>query len=115
MSERGSFVTSYIYCNECLTAVRSVLLGNKKYLCSRLIDSWEGTGNVLPIIAGKIGGGFPGEEVMAMEAYLTELAPKLCHSLHVAVIPDNGDLAFFNVNDGDIVMTHEMKWEKAGL
>lgn len=109
MSERGSFVTEYIYCPQCFEAAKKVLLGKDKYLCSVAIPTWEKEvpkrnkrlpphEPELPIIAGKIGGLYAGEEVHAMEEYLRELAPLLCdgHDVTVAVLPDSGDGAFLS-------------------
>jgi hypothetical protein len=89
MSERGSFVTEYIYCPKCLEAAKRVLLDRDKGLCSQLIQSWDDDPEkpYLPIIAGKLGGSYSGEELHVMECELgPELVPLLCHSLRIAVI-----------------------------
>ena len=31
MSERGSFVTEFIYCNDCLERMKAVLVGNVEH------------------------------------------------------------------------------------
>ena len=94
MSERGSFVTQYIYCEKCFEAAKTVLLGNDKYLCSLVIPSYEGSGKFLPIIAGKIGGLYAGEEIHTfLEELIPRLEPLLCkdHAVKIVVIPDNGE------------------------
>ena len=46
----------------------------------------------LPIIAGKIGGGYPCEEIDDFyNKYAPELAKTICHKLRVAVIPESKD------------------------
>jgi hypothetical protein len=67
MSERGSFCTEYIYCKECFEACKKVLLDDTKWLNSLQIHE-------LPIIAGKIGGMYSGEEFHDME---NEYIPKI--------------------------------------
>jgi len=48
MSERGSFVTEYMYCDKCLEKMKHILIQSDKYLYGRQIGD-------LPIIAGKLG------------------------------------------------------------
>lgn len=96
MSERGSFCTEYIYCEKCLEAVKKVLLRNGKWLCSVQIPSWEGKKDPLPIIAGKIGGTYAGEELHDMEDLVEQLEPGLCHTVRISVMPDDGGFGGFN-------------------
>lgn len=93
MSERGSFVTEYIYCNECLESVKSVLLAKQKYLCSEQLDYFEDS--KLPIIAGKIGGGYGGEELHTFEFELMpEIEKLICHPVRVSVLAEVGSQIF---------------------
>ena len=97
MSERGSFVTEYIYCAHCLEAAREVLLRREKFLCSTEIPSWEGAdpATYLPIIAGKVGGLYAGEELNTFEFDLCdELATRICHPLRIAVLAEQGEEIF---------------------
>ena len=90
-SERGSFVTDYLYCDDCVEAANTVLVGQGKHLCSLTIPSWQGGGKELPVIAGKIGGLYGGEEINTFELELIpKLEPLLCHNLRIAVLADNG-------------------------
>ncbi len=94
MSERGSFVTEYIYCNKCFEAAKKVLLNKNKWLCSTTIPSWEG--GELPIIAGKIGGSFLGEELSTFrDDLIPKLALGLCHDLRLVVLSDEGSSCTF--------------------
>lgn len=94
MSERGSFVTEYIYCSKCLDVLKAVLLRQGKYLCSAQIPSWELTPDAkpLPIIAGKVGGGYQSEEVRLMRDHLDGVGEKLCHPVKIVVITDGGQV-----------------------
>jgi hypothetical protein len=95
MSDRGSFVTEYIRCHKCLKAAKFVLLRREKYLCSSEIPGWDSTGEPLPIIAGKVGGVYVGEELDVFAKDLNKLLSKiLCHSLRIAVLAESGERIF---------------------
>jgi len=84
MSERGSFVTQYIYCPKCFEIVKDVLVDDDKYLDSMPIKNQ-------PIVAGRIGGLYANEESHAMEfEYGTILNERLCHRVQVAVLCEAG-------------------------
>jgi hypothetical protein len=94
MSERGSFVTEYIYCSRCFEAAKAVLLGRAKHLCATTVPGWSSE-EELPIIAGKVGGMYAGEEIDAFSTrYTKELAPRLCHPLRIAVLAETGEHIF---------------------
>ncbi len=86
MSERGSFVTEYIYCPKCFQAAKSVLLAREKSLCSVAIPHWnpEKEGPELPIIAGKIGHAWSIAHAMEHEI-APDLIDVLCHPLRIAL------------------------------
>lgn len=96
MSERGSFVTQYIYCDECLEAAKKILLHSHKYLNSTLIPHWsKSEGEYMPIIAGKIGGLYAGEELDDFENKIApDLSVTICHPMRVAVIAEQGEKIF---------------------
>ena len=94
MSERGSFVTSYIYCDRCLEVVKQTLLAKRGGLCSTQIPTWQQGGDALPIIAGKVGASYPGGELFEMEAIVGELSGKVCHDIRIAVLADEGEEIF---------------------
>ena len=114
MSERGSFVTEFIYCPDCLAVCLDVLIGNDKGLQSVQIPSWI-EGQMLPIIAGKIGGLGSGDELFTMQYEIGPiLEHRICHSLRVAVLADNGVFQPFTFNPGSIrTPLHFCEWIKA--
>ena len=95
MSERGSFVTQYIYCRECLKTVEAVLLDKRKYLCSQRIEGWEMPFRQLPIIAGKVGGLHEGEELEDFEKdYIPAISKRICHPVRIAVLAEEGEAIY---------------------
>jgi len=95
MSERGSFVTEYVYCAKCFEAIKPILLDNEKFLCSRVIPSWE-EGQDFPIIAGKIGGLYLEEELHTFEFGLNEKISKvICCPVRIAVLAEQGQRIYF--------------------
>ena len=92
MSERGSFVTEFIYCHQCFESAKKILLGDDKYLDSSVIKD-------RPIIAGKIGGLYSGEELVTFEFKLIpQLEEILCHDLRIAVLSDSGGENIFRLH-----------------
>ena len=101
MSERGSFVTQYIYCPKCLEAAKSLLLGDDKYLKGVQIPSWAGSDiDNLPIIAGKVGGLYQGEEFDVFEETCHQLSELVCCELRVAVHSDSRGSKLYKVTPG---------------
>jgi len=97
MSERGSFVTEYIYCDICFEAAKKVLNSDTKYLKTTIVPHWGQPDLELPIIAGKIGGLGLGDEFIRMKV---EIIPKLerviCHKLRIALLSEQAE-EFFTV------------------
>lgn len=88
MSERGSFVTEYIYCNKCFEAAKGILLKKQS-----LRDMVAMVGS--QILAGKIGGLYSGEELDVFEyEIMPNLAKVLCHPMRVAVLAESGEQIF---------------------
>ena len=89
MSQRGSFVTEYIYCDACAQALGSLLTSeNHKFLCAPRLRSWQ-EGETLPSIAGKVGGLYDGEEVHVFELALNpQIEAVICHPLTIVVLPE---------------------------
>ncbi|MFH2044394.1 MAG: hypothetical protein ABIK92_04530 [Pseudomonadota bacterium] len=86
MSERGSFVTDYIYCDKCFIEAKKLLLHQIKELCSIVIPSWQ-PGKELPIIAGKVGGLSPSDQIIMFEVDLIpELEKVICHPIRIVLL-----------------------------
>jgi hypothetical protein len=115
MSERSSFVTEFVYCDRCFAAVKDVLLGRDKYLCSIVVPPWDGCArSELPIVAGKIGGLGAGEELLDLELkYGPALAKRICHPLRIAVLLDSGASAVLRLAPGADVMVDMIAKEGA--
>lgn len=91
MSERGSFVTDFIYCEKCLDALKKIFFEEKylnRYISPNLINN--------RIIAGKIKGSYPKNELNLTEntliPYLEEF---ICCKLRIAVLADTGQRIFY--------------------
>lgn len=82
--------TQYIYCDKCWQAAKKVLLAREKTICSTVIPGWGNTDEIT-IIAGKVGGEYPGGE---LALFSNELIPQLealiCHEVRIAVLPESG-------------------------
>jgi len=95
MSEKGSFITEFIYCEKCLSGVSRVLLENEKYLNSIQIPHWVEGYKPLPIVAGKIGGLYPGEELFTFELeFIPKIKSLICHEVRIAVLAETGERIF---------------------
>ena len=90
MSNRGSFVTEYVYCSECFEKLKKVLLDKEKYCSSIVLPSSFPNDDDLNIIAGKVGSTWPrGGEVFEIEQRLANIEPNRCCAMTVVVIPEN--------------------------
>ena len=93
MSERGSFVTEYIHCDKCFHVIERVLLSREKYLCSTIIPSW--CDQRIPIVAGKIGGSYSGQEIVDMEMkFIPAIEEGICHDVRIAVLSECDERIF---------------------
>lgn len=93
MSERGSFVTEWMYCDRCFRCVKEVLEQSEKHLTGIAIP-WPHDNNLeMPIVAGRIGGLYQGEEIDAMKELITDqLEPILCHAVRIAVLSEQDEV-----------------------
>jgi hypothetical protein len=88
MSERGSFVTEYIYCAACLKAVK------------RALRKWRGTVECRQlsgraIIAGFVSESYRGGELALFEhEIIPAIAAAACHPVRVAVLAEKGEKVF---------------------
>jgi len=93
MSERGSFITEYMYCEKCFNAVKEILLSTG-YNIHPIVIPWSSSEH-LPIIAGKIGGLYSGEELVHMEYDIVpKIEKKICHNVRIAVLAECGEKIF---------------------
>ena len=94
MSNRGSFVTEYIYCEKCFKLCQEVLCKNEKWLNGMQIKDF-------PIIAGKVGG----DEFLDFEFnYIPVIQEKMCntHSIRIAVLSDEEGSMVYEINKNSI-------------
>jgi len=91
VSERGSFVTEYIYCKQCVESVRQVFASLEQGKWFYPVQVIQGL-YPQPIFAGRIGEGWPGGETFAFETeILPDLNKSVCHEVRVVVIPEFGE------------------------
>jgi hypothetical protein len=80
MSDRGSFVTEWIYCKECRAAANKVLIKDHGHV-----------GICFGIIAGHISETYSGGEFdLVNEICTSELSPLICHPIRIAVLGEDG-------------------------
>lgn len=95
MSQRGSFVTEFIFCPKCLDAAKKILVDSHKYLYS---DQLTIHGSSLPIVGGKVGDTRSDGELREFEHELIPaLEAKICHPMRVAVLAEDGERIFYAV------------------
>lgn len=100
MSDRGSFVTDYIYCDKCMEAVENVFdrLADDLWHTSRLIGA---DGEQLPIVAGKLRGLGGGDDLFNLEYEIAgDIAKLVCHKVRIAALPDGREARIIIVTPG---------------
>jgi len=99
MSERGSFVTSYIYCPKCLAVLKDLFVQRTKILCSTLIPTWDdNSDSPLPIIAGKVGASAEGGEIYFIEDIAHDAVLRICCEVRITVLCDSGITALLTLD-----------------
>lgn len=90
MSQRGSFVTEFVYCDECIDGLRRVLNTREKYLCCHDIPRPAGDAKrFFPIIAGKVGELYGDGELVVFDIELRDrIEAVICHPVRIAVLPE---------------------------
>lgn len=101
MSERGSFCTEYLYCDNCANALKVVFdkenlhEGNKYFKPEYLYcvaDNGSESHEKFRIIAGKVGGLYGGEEHSIFDWTLREsIEQAICCPVDIAVLSDDSD------------------------
>ena len=98
MSERGTFITEFIYCEDCLKKSEDIFF-NTPELFSDIYPITIGH----YVIAGQIHGSWFGEEFWIFESKIIPLLQKtLCHNVRIAVISDSSGEKIFNVFEEEI-------------
>lgn len=96
MSERGSFVTQYMYCRKCREKLEKVLCTGHKYLNGKAICD-----NTM--IAGKLGGCGPYDDTVMFQYQLFNKGNAPCHPVKIALIPDSVNPRILVIKpDGDV-------------
>lgn len=99
MSERGGFVSQFIYCERCLRAVleSAARCGgdqeDKTFSCRQL-------GNA-PMVSGRLGAYYPAGEIDTFGSWAEDLAGHVCHPVRFAVLTDCGNVYGFVVQPGE--------------
>ncbi len=96
MSERGSFVTQYIYCDRCFSAAYDELVV-QAHDGQLFMSSQVGS---LPIIAGKAGGWGPGDELCHFDELVFALSKRICHDMRLVVIAEASGERVYLVRPG---------------
>lgn len=89
MSERGSFVTEFIYCPQCFEKMKNVLIRGEKHL--------DGITFSNHIVAGRIGG-FVGEAFIQIEHQLFNKSNAPCHTVRIAILTDSEGSKIFVIH-----------------
>src|SRR3990167_11535389 len=96
MSERGSFVTQYMYCHACMMSAETVLCVELGAALSAQRLQWTYNDELLPIIAGSVRGSYRDEEQHIFELeVMPALSRLVCHNVSVAVLAENGHHAIY--------------------
>lgn len=92
MSERGSFTTEYIYCDECYNACLEVLSD---------FDDIEILSKDCHIISGFITGMYEGAEFNTMDSAICNIQGKMCdgHTLRIVVLSDTSGTKIFEFDN----------------
>ena len=106
MSERGSFVTEYMYCHNCFLKMQAVLERHLQFITypvnTRINDSGEEVKEPTSIIAGKTRGTSSNEVINEFQYCIFDKDNAPCHPVRFCVI-DEDDQKLFIVNADGVV------------
>ncbi|MCW1908605.1 MAG: hypothetical protein KIH63_004660 [Candidatus Saccharibacteria bacterium] len=91
MSERGSFITEYMYCHDCRKKVGELLTDAREsgwFLAQPLATMQDDT---CSIWGGMMYDTYSGGEIHHWEAWRNKIEGAICHPLHVAVMSEDDD------------------------
>lgn len=95
MSERGTWVTEHIYCQQCVDRFQEFLIDSgcgtngEKYWSYVKLSPWS--------FAGRISGLYSGEELHDWDSIAEDLGKVLCHPVRVAVISDTAGEKIYKI------------------
>jgi len=94
MSERGTWMTDFIYCGETVTALREYFQAERcpdnKYFTVQDLFEHQHCG----AFCGRIGGMYPGEELHSMEELVPEIKQIIKTPIRICVFAEDGSQIF---------------------
>lgn len=106
MSERGSFVTQYFYCESDYKIIREALNKNSKYLCISPPAYWGNKENEMPIVSGKVGESSCGMEWLTIASALVGI--KTEYDVDIVIMEDIGDILLLTKRSGGYISVREL-------
>lgn len=104
LSDRGSFVTSHVKCENCRARLRSALVRSDKDFHGMELPSPAGG-----VFAGRVGRDCPLSELVIFEFELFSNKRMLpCHDVGVAVICKNGIVGILQIGPSGVVITQTL-------
>jgi hypothetical protein len=97
MSQRGSYVTEFIYCYGCYAAMLSAVKADRTVINSVIYDG--------RIICGQTRAGALNNEIGEMEYMLESMRHTLCagHTVRVCIMAEGSEYALFVVSRGGVL------------
>jgi hypothetical protein len=94
MSERGTWMTDFIYCGDTVTALREYFQAERcpdnKYFTVQELFEHQHCG----AFCGRIGGMYPGEELHSMEGLIPEIEQIIKTPIRICVFAEDGSQIF---------------------
>jgi hypothetical protein len=102
MSDRGSYITSYVHCAHCLLVLNEYLsnhTGKRLTFNGELIINQDFDRGEHPpaMIGGYLNEGYPGEVFTELKAILPKLRKKLCHDVQLCIIPEQAKAKIYKI------------------
>lgn len=85
MSERGTFISEFVYCKHCLDSVALAICGHE-FIDSSISQNANGLG----FISGRISGMAPGSELLTFELdIIPKIEGEICKPVRIAVLAES--------------------------
>jgi len=95
MSDRGTYITDFIYCSKCLFIVESAFKRQNFNF-----NGCEKFGLGSGFCYGRISGLYSGEEIDIFEnEILPEIENNLCHKVRICIFPEATDFKVYKINE----------------